>query len=64
MANPASALAASSALSQPAWKRLLSRLGQFLEALDGDHFAAPEVRIQRLEQRIAQLERAAAQQEG
>ncbi len=64
MAIPASAFPASSAPDMPAWKRLFSRVCRFLEALDGDHFAAPEVRILRLEQRIAQLEQAAAQREG
>ncbi|WP_421848340.1 hypothetical protein [Novosphingobium sp.] len=66
MAHSAPAFAAPStrAPAFPGFKRLLTRIGAFLEALDGDHFAAPEVRIQRLEQRVAQLESAAARREG
>lgn len=48
----------------PARKSLFARIGAFLEALDGDHFAGPELRLARLEQRIARLEATAAQQEG
>lgn len=40
----------------------LSRFAAYLEELDGDQFSAQDVRIRRLEHRIAQLE-AAAQKE-
>lgn len=63
MAHPTPAIAAS-APAAPGLRGLFGRIGAFLEALDGDHFATSEVRIQRLEQRISQLERAAAQREG
>ncbi len=56
---------APSAVFSPAatgWRAALARIAVFLEALDADHFAAPEVRIRHLEARIAQLE-AAAQKE-
>lgn len=61
MAHLAPAIPASSTPATPGLKRLFSRIGAFLEALDGDHFAASEVRIQTLEQRITHLEHAAAQ---
>lgn len=61
MASSASAFTANSAPARQGW---FARIGAFLEALDGDHFAAPEVRIERLEARIARLEAAAAQREG
>lgn len=61
MTQSASAFAPRSAPAQPG---IFARIGAFLEALDGDHFAAPEVRIQQLEVRIARLEAAAALREG
>jgi len=61
MASSAAAFAANPA---PARQGFLARIGAFLEALDGDHFAAPDVRIERLEARLARLEAAAAKQEG
>lgn len=64
MARSASAFAAPSAPAARGWKGILARLTATLEALDGGQFAPPEVRIERLEQRVAQLERAAAQREG
>lgn len=63
MAHPAPAIPAN-APATPGLRGLFSRIGAFLEALDGDHFTPSEMRIQRLEQRIARLERAAAQREG
>lgn len=63
MASSAIALASQSAAApaaQPAWKRLLARIATFLEALDGEPFTASDLRVQRLEQRLAVLERAAA----
>ena len=63
MAHSAIALASQAAsvpAAQPAWKRLLARIARFLEALDGEGFAAPDPRVQRLEQRLTVLERAAA----
>ena len=60
MASSATTFAAAPA---PSWKGFLARIGAFLEALDGEHFAVSEVQIQRLEQRIARLEAAAAQRE-
>lgn len=61
MASSASAITPKSAPRRPG---VFARIGAFLEALDGDHFAAPEVRIERLEARIARLEAAAEQREG
>lgn len=45
------------------WKARLARIAAFLEALAGDQFAAPEVRIRHLEARIVRLEAAAARKE-
>lgn len=62
MASSAIALASQAvpaAATQPAWKRLLGRIARFLEALDGEPFTAPDLRVERLEQRLAVLERAA-----
>ncbi len=61
MASSASALAAKLV---PARQDFFARIGAFLEALDGDHLAAPDVRIAQLEQRIAGLEAVAAKREG
>lgn len=61
MASSASAITPKSA---PARQGVFARIGAFLEALDGDHFAAPDVRIARLEARVGRLEAAAAKQEG
>lgn len=63
MAHPAPAIAASAPAAR-GLRGLFSRIGAFLAALDGDHFATSEARIQRLEQRITHLEHAAAQQKG
>ena len=63
MASSAIALASRAVpvpAAQPAWKRRLARIVRFLEALDGEPFTAPDARLQRLEQRLAVLERAAA----
>ncbi|GEN99816.1 hypothetical protein NSE01_16490 [Novosphingobium sediminis] len=54
---------AAAARSAPARQGFLARIAALLDALDSDHFAAPEVRIERLEQRIARLEAAAAKPE-
>jgi hypothetical protein len=63
MASSAIALASHAVptpAAQPAWKRLLGRIARFLEVLDGEPVTASDLRVQRLEQRLAVLERAAA----
>lgn len=58
------ASSAAATTSAPFRQSLFARIVALIEAIDGDHFAAPEVRIQHLEQRVAQLEAAAARREG